>query len=157
MSRYAERTSVSVEKSKAEIEALLSRYGASQFVSGWDASAAMIGFRLADRLIKFRLPLPSKDERRFKLTSGGRRTRSQPEQFQAWEQACRQSWRALALAIKAKLEAVAAGIATVEQEFLAYTVLPNKQTVGDWLGPQLAAAYESGKMPMSLPMLEDLR
>ena len=58
---------------------------------------------------------------------------------------------------KAKLEAVAAGIATVEQEFLAYTVLPNKQTVGDWLGPQLAAAYESGQKPMSLPMLEDLR
>ena len=35
------------------------------------------------------------------------------------DQACRQRWRALLLVIKAKLEAVTAGISTVETEFLA--------------------------------------
>jgi hypothetical protein len=63
-----------------------------------------------------------------------------------------QRWRALALVIKAKLEAVAAGITTVEQEFLAHIVLPDGHTtVGTWMAPQLAAAYDAGTMPALLP------
>ena len=37
-----------------------------------------------------------------------------------WEQACRQRWRALALVIKAKLEAIDAEISTFEEEFLPF-------------------------------------
>ena len=43
----------------------------------------------------------------------------------AWEQVCRQRWRALLLIIRAKLEAVASGITTLENEFLANIVLPD--------------------------------
>ncbi len=32
---FAEKTDVSPERSKAEIETLVSRYGADQFASGW--------------------------------------------------------------------------------------------------------------------------
>lgn len=56
---------------------------------------------------------------------------------QAWEQACRQRWRALSLCIKAKLEAVAAGITTFEHEFLAHFLTGDGRTVGDHIIPQL--------------------
>lgn len=145
--RYAENTSVSVEKSKAEIERTLTRYGASKFMTGWNADKAIIGFEMRDRLIRFVLPLPDRKEKAFWRTPGGRRTRDEDGALEAWEQACRQRWRALALAIKAKLEAVETGITTFDEEFLAHIVLPNNQTVGEWMVPQVKDIYLDKKMP----------
>jgi hypothetical protein len=68
-----------------------------------------------------------------------------------YEQACRQRWRALLLIVKAKLEAVTAGISTVEREFLPDVVLPNGATVGEWVGPQIATVYARHEMPALLP------
>jgi hypothetical protein len=149
--RYAENTSVSVEKSKAEIESLLQRYGADQFMSGWDHSSAYIGFKMSGRMIKFVLPLPARNDPEFQTTPAGRRRRDEGAAFKAWEQACRQRWRALALVIKAKLEAVEAGITTFEDEFLAHVVLPDGSTAGEFLRPQIAHAYETKRMPKLLP------
>ena len=43
---YAEGTEVPVERSRAEVERLLTRYGASEFMSGWSVNGrAMIAFR----------------------------------------------------------------------------------------------------------------
>lgn len=151
MRRYATHTGVSVDRSKAEIERVLSRYGAQQFVSGWDQDRAVIGFRAENRVIRFTLPLPSKVE--FEKTPKGRRRRNQDDAFRAWEQACRQRWRALSLVIKAKLEAVASGIAMFEDEFLAYIQLPTGQTMGEWAKPQIAKAYDGKRMPAMLPGL----
>ena len=145
--RYAEHTAVSVEKSKAEIERTLTRYGASKFMTGWDQDKAVIGFEMRDRRIRFLLPLPDKKAKAFWSTPSGRRQRDEAGAFEAWEQACRQHWRALALAIKAKLEAVETGITTFDEEFLAHIVLPNNQTVGDWMVPQVAHVYMDKKMP----------
>lgn len=52
-----------------------------------------------------------------------------------------------------KLEAVAAGITTFEDEFLAHTLLPNGATVGEWAAPQIEAVYADGgrHMPALLP------
>jgi hypothetical protein len=69
-----------------------------------------------------------------------------------WEQACRQRWRALNLVVKAKLEAVESGIATFEDEFLAYTMLPGGATVGQWLTPQLDEVYRRGDLSSVLPL-----
>ena len=81
-----------------------------------------------------------------------RRIRRSPEQVDAaWEQACRARWRALYLIIKAKLEAIESGISTVEHEFLSDVVVPNGQTVGAFMAPQLEAAYTTGRMPALLP------
>ena len=66
-------------------------------------------------------------------------------------QACRQRWRALLLVIKAKLEAVTAGISTIETEFLANIVLPDNTTAGEWMIPQIDQAYRTGQMPPMLP------
>ena len=46
---------------------------------------------------------------------------------------------------------VASGITTLKEEFLAHMVLPDGQTVGQWLLPQVAAAYDSHQMPPMLP------
>lgn len=151
MSQYAQNTSVSVDKSRAEIEKTLQRYGADKFVYGWDRSGAMIQFRMAGRVIEFILPLPDPNDPEFHKTPAGRRRRTSEQAHSAWEQSCRQRWRALALVIKAKLEAVESGITSFEEEFLAHIMLPNGTTVGRFILPQVAVAYDTGKMP---PMLE---
>lgn len=153
MSQYAANTSVSVESSRGEIERTLQRYGADQFMYGWDQSAAAIQFAMEARRIKFVLQLPPRDEERFWLTPGRRNKRTPEAAFKEWEQACRQRWRALALCIKAKLEAVDSGISTFEDEFLAHTVLPDGSTAGEWLRPQIDEVYRTGHMPTMLPAL----
>jgi len=151
MPEYAKNTSVSTDKSKSEIEHILQRYGADQFISGWDQQTAYIGFRMAGRMVKFTLPLPPKDSDEFLKTPGRRTKRSYEKAIGAWEQACRQRWRALALVIKAKLEAVEAGITEFEDEFLAHIVLPNGETAGEFLRPQITIAYDKKTMPKLLP------
>lgn len=153
MGVYAQDTSVSVERSKAEIESLLSRYGADQFLSGWDnaGNQAMIGFRAKDRHVQFLLHLPDRNDKKYFKTPGGRKVRGPDDAYRAWERDCRQRWRALALVVKAKLEAVSSGITTFEDEFLAHIVLPNGKSVGQWLRPQLAKVYQRGEMPRLLP------
>ena len=149
--RYASATTVSVERSRAEIERILVRYGADQFLYARDdvASVEILGFRSHSRQVKFGLPMPQLSSFRFTLGKG--LVRSETAQEKAWEQAKRQRWRALALAIKAKLEIVEAGITTFEEEFLPHLVLPTGETVGSWILPQVAAAYDSGEMPALLP------
>lgn len=151
MSRYAANTEVSSDRSRAEIETTLRRYGASAFSYGWDARAAAIMFEIGQRRMRFRLPLPDPKERRFTHTETRGIERNQAAREAEYDRAVRQSWRALALIIKAKLEAVASGIVTFEEEFLAHVVLPNGATVGEWVRPQLASAYERNELPALLP------
>lgn len=145
--RYAQKTMVSVERSKGEIERLLIRYGADQFQSGWRENEAAIKFRISGKFVKFILPLPNKNkESYFKTPSGYDREVSPEKLAQLWEQDCRQAWRALTLIVKAKLEAVEANITTFEEEFYAHIVLPNGKTVFENTHKQVSLAYESGKM-----------
>lgn len=142
-SRYASTTQVTSYKSRDEIERTLSRYGATAFAYGWTGPRASIQFEANGRRIRFVLPLPGRDQ--FKHTPTGRaRTASSAES--AYEQAVRQSWRALALVVKAKLEAVEAGITTFEEEFLPHTVLPSGKTVAEELLPQVEHAYAVGSV-----------
>lgn len=151
MTRYASGTSVSSQASRQEIERILERYGADQFMYGWQENSAVVAFRAHDRRIRFILPLPDKNERRFTEHSRGQRTVEAA--LKEWEQATRQRWRALALVIKAKLEAVESGISEFEDEFLANIMLPDGHTVGEFMRPQVAEAYRIGTMPALLPML----
>ncbi|MBC2668738.1 hypothetical protein ACFOON_15280 [Novosphingobium piscinae] len=149
MTRYAADTSVSVANSKAEIERIVERYGATGFMSGWSGNQAVVAFAMAGRQIRFNLTMPDKADKSFTHHSRGPRT---PEAaLKEWEQACRQRWRALALVIKAKLEAVESNISTFEAEFLAAIVMPNGRTVGEEIKPMIATAYASGTMPPLLP------
>lgn len=144
---FAEDTKVPIERSKAEIESMLIRYGADQFVSGWGEAEARIQFRANGRYIRFVLPIPKKDETRF--TQHARyawKRRSDAEAVKAWEQELRRLWRALALVVKAKLEAVQSGIVGFEDEFMAHIVMPDGKTVAEHARPMIAQAYDSGKV-----------
>ncbi|MFN7930906.1 MAG: hypothetical protein U0Y68_23875 [Blastocatellia bacterium] len=77
--------------------------------------------------------------------------RTSTQAYEAWEQATRQKWRALALVIKAKLEAVESGITTIEQEFLPFIVAADGRTVGEHLIPQLDQYCLSGGNLLLLP------
>jgi len=149
--RYAEGTSVAAETSRAEIERILTRYGADAFMYGWEGDRARVQFRAAGRYIRFDLRMPDRRDRAFTHTPSTDKPRSPASAAEAWEAAVRQRWRALALVIKAKLEAVAAGITEFEAEFLAHVVLPDGSTVGDRVRPELAIAYETGTLPALLP------
>jgi hypothetical protein len=145
---YASKTTVPVDRSKAELEALLGRYGADQFAYMTSAEGAMIAFRMRERHVRFLMPMP--DQQEFRFTPGGRRRTSNAEVGRAWQQAIRSRWRALVLIVKAKLEAVEAGVSTFEREFLADIMLPDGTTVHEWLEPQIEEAYSKGSMPGSI-------
>lgn len=149
MTLYAKQTMVSTERSKAEIEKTLRRYGATGFGYGWDETTnrAMITFAFKTRQVRIFMDLPCKStvEKSFKR-------RSSPERLEkAWERTCRQSWRALVLVIKAKLEAVESRISTFDIEFMPFLVMPNGSTFGEMVIPKIETALETGRLPLLLP------
>ena len=154
MGQYANQTQVSSEKSKAEIERVVMRYGADQFLSGMDLrhNQGMVSFRMADRLLRFVLPLPDPESDEFTETATGRE-RALNQARQAWEQACRQRWRALKLVIQAKLEAVECGIGSFDAVFATDIVLPDGRTAGEYISVQLPELYANGGVPTDLPGL----
>ena len=151
MTQYAENTTVSSEKSRAEIERTLTRYGADEFMYGTREGQAIVMFKLHGRQIRYLLTMPAKKD--YHYTTARRTRRTEAAALEAWEKACRQRWRSLALNIKAKLDAVTNGIACFEDEFMAQIVLPDGSTVGEFMRPQIESAYSTGEMPPMLPLL----
>jgi hypothetical protein len=163
VTRYAARTSVPVDKSRTEIERVLERYGASGFGYAWDrreekicdgctrGPAALascladhgwhvrsdtreliyITFKLNDRAVRLDVPMPT-------ATEAGSKERL--------EQHTRERWRALVLVLKAKLEAVASGISTLEQEFLANMVMRDGRTIGQAMLHRIPEVCETGRL-----------
>jgi hypothetical protein len=150
MPTYASNTTVSPERSRAEIEQTLRRYGADAFSYGYDGDRAAVAFRLADRHVRFEVRVPTVQSDQVRLTKAGV-ARSPGQARAARDKIERQRWRALLLVIKAKLESVESEIETLEEAFLAHIVVPDGGTVGEWLTPQIALAYEGGNMPALLP------
>lgn len=148
MSRYAEQTTVPADRSRAEIERNLTRYGATEFSYGWTAGRAAIEFAMEGRRVRFVLPLPDRNDEEFTRTPTGK-TRSAATAETEYDKAVRQRWRALHLMVLAKLEGVASGIVTFEQEFLPHTVLPSGRTVFEEIAPAVTLAIASGyAMPL---------
>jgi hypothetical protein len=65
------------------------------------------------------------------------------------EKACRSAWRALMLAIKAKLVSVESGVEQFEEAFLAHIVVPGSrgQRFGAMAMRALEEGYSTGKLP----------
>ena len=125
---YASRTEVTVDRSRAEIEKTLKRYGADRFAYFTETDRAIIVFEARDRRIRFDLPLG-------KIS----------------EQLTMTRWRALLLCIKAKLESVDSKIETFEEAFLAHVVLPDGMTVMQHTRDRIESAYKGGEMQALLP------
>lgn len=155
MRSYAKGTDVSSSRSRDEIEQTLSRYGADAFMYGWEGNKAMMAFRMRGRHIKFLLPMPDRNDTAFTHRKVNQyddgKPRSPNDAARAWRQACNERWRAMALVIKAKLEAVASGITVFEDEFLANTVMPDGRTVSEHTRAGIEQAYSTGNVPRLLP------
>lgn len=148
MSKYATNTSVSIEKSQQGVQRILRRYGADAFGVMERKDNAYLMFEYNQLMIQITVPLPNRED--FIKTETGRSRRS-TQIDQSYEQAIRQRWRALVLAVKAKLEAVESGISTIEKEFLAFVIMPDGKQLADHLLPQLKQIADTGKMPKLLP------
>ena len=147
MKEYASKTTVSVEDSRAELDTLLGKHGATQRIIGHDEEMGQAGiaFTIAGATYRMRVPMP----RMFGV-------KDKPDNFNSWQrdrkeewiaQTSRARWRSLLLLVKARLEAVRLGISTVEREFLADRLLSDGLTVEqklsrhiDMPAPQLLAS-----------------
>jgi hypothetical protein len=145
--RYAEGTTVSVEKSQSEVTAILRKYGANRFGTMEDESTAFLMFEFKGLSVQIAVPLPDISE--YSKTETGR-IRATSAAEEARNQAIKQRWRALVLAVKAKLEAVEIGISTVEKEFLAFVMMPDGRQLSEHLIPKLQEIVASGNMPKLL-------
>ena len=147
MGQFANNTTVSPEKTQNDIRDTLRRYGAGRFGIMEEADKAHVMFEFDRLMIQLTVSLPDKAE--FVKTETGR-PRKTSAVNEAYNQAIRQRWRALLLAIKAKLEAIECGISTIEKEFMAFVVMPDGKSLGDHLIPKLKNISATGKMPKLL-------
>lgn len=136
---FAEKTTVSIERSQGEIRKILGKFNATGFAYGEKPEMAMVQFEMASKRMKFMLPMA--------VCGVAKNTRGWIMAEKQVDQENRRRWRCLTLAIKAKLECVESGITTLEQEFMAHIMLPNGMTVGEAVLPQINQSYKDGKMP----------
>lgn len=150
---YAEKTDVSVGKTKGEIDNLLRKHKARGFGVFEEEERATLVFEMAERRIVFRLPIPRRGAPEFNLYKQGSTTfrRTDSAAQARWEQACRSRWRALFLCVKAKLESVESGIETFEEAFLAHIQMPDGMSVGEHVRPRIEHAYKTNSMQPLLP------
>ena len=152
---YAENTEVSVDKSVGEIIALIRKAGAERIAQMQEPGMIAIQFFLKDRLLRFKILLPS-------IADGPQRDRhgyalSPDQKAKKQQQRHKQRARALLLVIKAKLESVESNVETFEEAFLANIVTPGGATVADWLIPQIEEGYRIGSMPTQLLLTDQGR
>jgi hypothetical protein len=149
MTLYAEGTAVDPGASRLEIERLLTRYGATAVVTGYQPGRGAVQFEAYGRQVRIAIDLPA-ELREFARTPTGR-TRSAAQQQEHLRGEVRRRWRSLVLVLKARLEAAASGIETFETAFMPYLVLPDGSTVADHVGPAVAQAYATGELPPLIP------
>jgi len=145
--RYAEGTRVAVESSRAEVERLFRKCGATRIAIDDDTGAgvATLTVLLGERAFRFRVVRPTLDDAR-KMRTGGRPPRA-GELEKLVDDEWRRRWRVLLLVSKAKLELVSSGESTPEREFLADLVMPGGRTLAEIVVPKIAAAYARGGPP----------
>jgi hypothetical protein len=125
---YAKNTKVPVNRSRDEIEGVLNKIGADAIAFMREATMAQIAFRINGRHYVIRIDrLEGKNA----------------------EQREREQWRQMLLLLKAKMVAIATGITTPEEEFLAHAMLPTGQTLGAHLIDHPQVLQTTG--PLMLP------
>lgn len=142
---YAENTTVPIEKSLMEIGRLIKKAGGARIAHMEDTDALAVQFFLSDRMLRFRVPVPTADDIPVRDKGNNRYTDIPKAKRQAKADAVRrQRARALLLVIKAKLESVESGVETFDEAFLPNIVMSDGQTVWDRVGRPIALEYESG-------------
>lgn len=143
-SPYTRGDSFSSEASRKHIRQALTDYGATDILFTQRGERSAVAFRGGGRQFRIVMPLLQSDGA-LAIRGDIADSRIQEANAKVLERANRKSWRALAMAIDGKLGAAAAGIATLESEFLAHVVLPGNQTVLDEIESVIDSAYSSGQ------------
>ena len=155
MARFADGTDVPVERTRLELEKLLVAYKARATAIFNSEGEAAVCFEMHERRVMFRLKMPSPRAREFTHKRVNQSSEmvalSASVAATRYRHACQRKWRALLLAIKAKLVSVDEGIETFEDAFMAHVVMPDGQTVAEHVRPRIASAYKEGKMQPLLP------
>ena len=150
MGKYAATTGVASDQTRVHLESTLLRYGADSVGVITKRDAAMVLFEFKGLGIRIEAPLPARED--FVTTGTGRERRGEAAD-RAYDQAVKQRWRVLLLAIKAKLEVVECGISTVETEFMPFVVMKDGRTMAQHVLPLLAEAGNQGSRLKQLPNL----
>lgn len=149
---FATGTKTSISTTEEQIKTMLRKAGAEKVGTMEEPGQVFIAFVLHDRSIRFRVPLPRRDEDRFTTKATGspygtRAPRGATVGDGLWVQACRERYRQLHLCIKAKLESVEQGIELFDDAFLSQIVTPDGQTFGDKLRPQMKELMDGKPLP----------
>ena len=106
-------------------------HGATEVGSGEINGEAGVTFAIGGRRVQISIKMPQPTDPDMVKKAQGKNWGPPPtDKFRATCQAEeRRRWRCLLLAIKAKLEAVASGISTFEEEFLAHIVTSSGLTI----------------------------
>lgn len=145
--RYATRTDVSEGRSKEELERILERFGAEEFVYGKAAGRIMVGFEYARRYYRIQVAMPSLDDCR---TSPAGRVRTERSAEKSWYQERRRRWRVLCAYIKALVVGVEEGVLTWEEALLPYALLESGKTVAEHMVPRMQQAIDEGRLSVAL-------
>jgi hypothetical protein len=129
---------VPVDRTKGEIEAMLTDYGARHFAYFVDPKGAMVIFEVQGRRLRFNVPLEE--------GASPKAVRSR-----------NQRWREFLQCVRAKLESVTTGIESFTEAFLAHMIMPDNRTVYEHVAPQIAQVAECGetKPLLSKPAVSD--
>ena len=143
---YAENTTVPVEKSLNEIVKLIKKAGGARIAQMEDLDAIAVQFFLSERMLRFRVPVPTTESMPMR-DNGNNRYTDIPLATRAKKADAirRQRARALLLVIKAKLESVESGVETFDEAFLPNIVMSDGYTVWERVGEPLALEYKTGK------------
>jgi hypothetical protein len=145
-SPYTRGDSFSSGASREHIKRALLNYGATDVLFSQRGNRSAIAFKGGGRQFRIVVSLPQLEGALIIPTDTAEGPIGEAK-AKVLERANRRFWHALALSIDAKLGATAAGIATLESEFLAHVVLPGNRTVLDELEPVIDSAYRTGRHP----------
>lgn len=146
--KYAANTTVSIGRTRDEIERTLERFGADQFIWGRDdrQGSVTVAFSKGQRSYRFTIYQP--DAAEFKKTPTGR-VRYSGTVGDLVDKEQRRRFRSLANFIKATLDAVESGIITADEALLPWAMLPGGRTVSEVALSQLS---ENGHVDLRLAL-----
>lgn len=159
MGRYANDTTVSVSKSRGEIERVLRVWGANQmqWSDDFDGGRAMLRFIWVHEgtsyTARFTVNVPTTKEIREEALDGRTGKFSQAKYDKAMERRGMVEHRELALLLKAIFVAVDCKLITAEQVFLPFLEDATGRTVSECILPEMPKILKRGGTRNLLPAL----
>jgi len=163
---YAKGTDVAPEKSRAEIEKLLTKQKVSQVGVNMDLAngRAIVLFTMPGvvitpaqvwpkvdevrgppRVVSFAVKMPKREDFN-KSRHGYLPTADKVDAL--WQQAIRERWRNLLMVLKGKFVAIESGVETFEEAFLCHLQVPSGGTVGEHVMPRYQQAIANPGSPL---------